>query len=346
MMAVCVLYRGMRLRISPRSSIKAAQYLGTFDDFSAIKRSREPKTSSVCLLLERLGKCPHSLVPRDKLNLVTQQFSISSLASIQRAKGHLSICAARDTRNVSSLKNLRQEGSYRAIFPRRSDENLEAVIINTAGGVTGGDQFSITVHASENAQLSITTQAAERIYRASAGDAGLINNKLTIEKRAQLFWVPQETILFEGSRLQRSLDVDVDPSATFLMVEPIVFGREASGEDLKSCAIQDCVSITSQGQPICLDRIQLDGDLVEILGRAAVADYARAMASLVLVDPDAKHLLAACRALLPRSAGASLLSDRVLVVRILAADSFVLRQATLPILKLLTNDAVPKNWRL
>jgi urease accessory protein len=258
----------------------------------------------------------------------------------------LVISAARGDDGASRLKDLRQEGSYRAIFPRPQRGTLEAVLINTAGGVTGGDRFSTSVTAHENARINVTTQAAERIYRAPSSDAGQMINQIEVAKGAQLFWLPQETILFEGARLRRSLDVKIDPDATFLMVEPLVFGREASGETLDACSIQDRVSISSQGSPLYLDHIKLDGDLTGQLARAAVANGERAMASVILVHPHAKQMLPACRDMLPQTAGASLPSETVLVVRLLARDSFELRNDLLPILKLLTNDTVPKNWRL
>jgi len=224
--------------------------------------------------------------------------------------------------------------------------NVEAVIINTAGGVTGGDQFSTTVTAHEDAKISCTTQAAERIYGAPDLNAGSIQTTLVAEQDAQLYWLPQETIVFDRARLRRGLDVHLHPSARFLMVEPLVFGREASGETLRSASLDDRVSITSAGRQIYLDRIKMGGDIASQLGRPAIGDGARAMASIVLAGPNAKPFLDPVRALLPTCAGASLLSETVLVVRILAADSFVLRTTLLPILNLLTNDAVPKNWRL
>lgn len=247
---------------------------------------------------------------------------------------------------VSRLKDLRQEGSYRSIFPRPQKGNLEAVIINTAGGVTGGDQFATTVSAQQNARISVTTQAAERIYRATGPEPGQMKTNLSVAQDAQLFWLPQETILFEGCNLERSLDVDVHPSAKFLMLEPLVFGRAASGEALRSGAIRDRVSITSNRRPIYLDRVQMDGDLATRLTHHAIAGGARAMASLVLVDPAAKDLLSGCRARLPQLGGASMLADNVLVMRLIAKDSFALRKALAPILTFMTNNAVPKNWRL
>ncbi|WP_417258936.1 urease accessory protein UreD [Celeribacter sp.] len=267
-------------------------------------------------------------------------------AVFQRARGTLDVSAVRAAGDITRLKNLRQQGSFRAIFPRPTNDSIEMVIINTAGGVTGGDQFSTTITAHERAKLSVTTQAAERIYRASNATAGTIKTKLTVEDGAQLYWLPQETILFDGARLRRKIDVELNENATFLMLEPLVFGRDASGEILRSGALTDRVSITSGGRPVYLDAITLDGDITATLERSALASGARAVANIVLVSPQAALLCDAVRALLPTTAGASLLSETTLVIRVLARDSFVLRQSILPILTHLTHATVPKNWRL
>ncbi len=277
---------------------------------------------------------------------MNSQLATALTANLQRARGHLGISAQRARGDVTRLRNLRQQGSYRAIFPRPIGGNVEAVIINTAGGVTGGDRFFTNITAHEHAHLGVTTQAAERIYRTTAPATGTMKTMLTAEQDAQLFWLPQETILFDGARLHRSLDVDLHSTAKFLMVEPLVFGRKASGETLHSGMLDDQVTITCDGQPIYLDRIKLDGDIAASLARPAVANGAHAVASIVLVDPNAQTFLAGLRDLLPPNAGASLLSDTVLVARILASDSYALRCTLFPILTLLTNNAVPKNWRL
>ena len=266
--------------------------------------------------------------------------------TFQRARGSLRITTACCSRGSSQLKNLFQQGSYRAIFPRPLNGNVEAVIINTAGGITGGDSFSTTFTVGEFARKSITTQAAERVYRSHDESNSSMYNRLYARPNSQLYWLPQETILFEGSRLCRRLEVEVGQNSKFLMVEPLVFGREASGENLNSCSIDDSVSITYEGKPIYYDRIKLNGDLTSTLNRSAVANGARAMANIVLVDPLAKSTLEDVRTLLCPSAGASLLSDNVLVIRVICTDSFLMRTTLLPILLYLTQDAVPKNWRL
>jgi urease accessory protein len=277
---------------------------------------------------------------------MTAHHSIGSDVIFQRARGTLNISAVSAAGDQSRLKDLRQQGSYRAIFPRLIKGTIEAVIINTAGGITGGDKFATKVTAYDHAKVSVTTQAAERIYRAPNATAGSMQTRLEVKPNAQLYWLPQETILFEGSRLRRRLEVDVAQGAKFLMVEPLVFGREASGESLQSCSLDDSVCITCDEKPVYVDRIKLNGDIAATLKRPAVANGARAMASIVLVDPTAKALLDGVRALLPSSGGASLLADNILVIRLLCSDSFALRTALLPILTHLTHNAVPKNWRL
>ena len=277
---------------------------------------------------------------------MTAHHSIGSDVIFPRARGTLNISAVSAAGDQSRLKDLRQQGSYRAIFPRPIKGTIEAVIINTAGGITGGDKFATKVTAYDHAKVSVTTQAAERIYRAPNATAGSMQTRLEVKPNAQLYWLPQETILFEGSRLRRRLEVDVAQGAKFLMVEPLVFGREASGESLQSCSLDDSVCITCDEKPVYVDRIKLNADIAATLKRPAVANGARAMASIVLVDPTAKALLDGVRALLPSFGGASLLADNILVIRLLCSDSFALRTALLPILTHLTHNAVPKNWRL
>lgn len=266
--------------------------------------------------------------------------------ALQRARGTLAIRVAKDANSPTRLADLREQGSFRVIFPRAPHDSVEAVILNTAGGIAGGDHYTIDATAGNSTTLALTTQAAERIYKAADQTVGQLHTTLAVENGARLHWLPQETILFDGSRLQRRLDVTLAPDATFLMVEPLVFGREASGETVTSGLFNDRVRITRDDMPIYLDGVSLSGDMSATLSEAAVANGARAMANVVFCHPAAENHLDPIRAALSDTAGASMLNETTLVVRMLAADSFVLRQQLLPIMTRLTDDAVPKNWRL
>lgn len=152
--------------------------------------------------------------------------------ALQRARGEARASfRLRDGRTV--IERLFQSGSAKAMLPKSYENAAHVVFVNTAGGITGGDRFGFGVTAGEGTQVVATTQAAERIYRAVGSD-GEVHNKLTLGPSASLCWLPQETILFEGGRLRRRIEVDMAADARLLALEAFVFGRKAMGETLET----------------------------------------------------------------------------------------------------------------
>ncbi|MCL4133646.1 UNVERIFIED_CONTAM: hypothetical protein GTU68_037245 [Idotea baltica] len=233
----------------------------------------------------------------------------------------------------------------RVLFPRGGPA-LDAVLINTSGGVTGGDCISVTAQVGQGSALTLTTQTAERAYRAQPTETGRVTTDISVANDGSLKWLPQEMILFNGCNLDRRLNVELAQSATALLVETIVFGRAAMGEKLDDIRFKDRISVCRNGSPLYLDGISMGGDVSAQLTRAAVAQGSGAMTSVVYVAPDAEALLNPIRAILPPFSGASLLAKDVLVIRLVAQDSFVLRQGLIPLLERLSNGPLPKTWRL
>lgn len=258
--------------------------------------------------------------------------------------GRLSVFG--DERGVTRLRDLRQSGSLKLVFPQTHRPDAEVILVNTAGGITGGDQFSLDIDVQTGAALSVTTQAAERAYRAQSDEVGSVTTDITVQDGASLKWLPQELILFDRCALRRRLSIDLAPTGRLLMVEPVVFGRAAMPEVLRDMMFHDRIRITRAGSPLYIDGMKLVGDATAHLARPAVANGAGAMASVVLVAPEAQSQLKTVRALLPQTAGASMLSDDVLVIRQLASDSFELRRSLIPILNHLTQNTLPTSWRL
>ncbi|WP_353531708.1 urease accessory protein UreD [Cognatishimia sp. WU-CL00825] len=259
-----------------------------------------------------------------------------------RTKGAL-ILTTKPVGAGSGLDRFRSSGAMKALFARGSD--VQAILINTSGGLTGGDKIDITCIAGQNSHLSCTTQAAERAYRADSGQAEL-HTELTVEAGASLHWLPQEMILFDGSALSRSLSVDLQAEAQFLAVEPIVFGRAAMGEQLTQIAFKDRIAIRREGTPLYMDGLDLTGDSVAHLAKLATAQGGGAMASLIYVAPNAEAHLKPLQMLMPQTGGVSLLQPDVLVMRLVAQDSFALRQTLVPVLNRLTDNSLPTSWRL
>lgn len=259
-----------------------------------------------------------------------------------RARGTLVLSTKRmGCRTV--LDGLRMSSALKALFPHRS--HTEAILLNTSGGLTGGDSIDIAATAGTGSRLTLTTQAAERAYRA-ASDVARVTTRLSAEAGATLHWLPQELILYDGASLHRRLDVALEADARLLMVEPVIFGRTAMGERLSTGEFRDRIRVTRAGAPLYSDTTHLTGDIGATLARPAVAAGLGAMASVLYVAPDAEAQLAPVRALLPVTGGASLIADDTLALRLVAADGYDLRAALLPILDRLSGDSLPPCWRL
>ena len=269
-----------------------------------------------------------------------------SLPAQPRAIGSAMVRVRGMAGGVTRIADLRQAGSLKLVFPRSFRPAAEAILVNTAGGITGGDRFSIAADLGPGSHLAITTQAAERAYRAQPGETGRIDTRLTVAEGARLDWLPQELILFDRAALRRSLDITLAPTARLLLVEPVVFGRAAMSEVLQDIRFHDRIRVWRDGRPLYADGMILKGDASAHLQSAAVAAGAGAMASLVYVAPDAAAQLGAVRALLPETAGASLLAPDTLVLRQLAPDSLALRRHLIPVLDRLTGNTLPTSWRL
>ncbi|KNG95069.1 urease accessory protein ureD [Pseudaestuariivita atlantica] len=241
------------------------------------------------------------------------------------------------------LARLHQAGAFRALFPHGA--GMTAVMLNTSGGVTGGDRFSVTASAGEGAHLTLTTQAAERYYRAQPGETGRISTDLTVGRGARIDWLPQETILFDHASVHRRLSAELAPDATLVAVEPLVFGRAAMGERVHHLHFRDRIDVSRDGVPVFADRVAMDGDSVAHLAGRATGGGAGALAALIVVSPEADRWLAPLRQLMPEAGGVSLIRPGVLFARIAAPDGYALRKTLLPALNAV-NVAVPRTWTL
>ncbi len=269
----------------------------------------------------------------------------AAIAVQPRARGLLRV-AARHDRGASRLADLRQEGSLKALFPRGSGDALQAVFLNTAGGLTGGDRMRIGAEAGPGAHLVLSSQAAERGYRAGPGEVAQVAVTLRAGAGGRIDWLPQETILFEGAALSRRLSVDLHPEARALVVEPVILGRAAMGEDPRAAALADRWDLRRDGALVFADALRMAGDLAALCDRRAVAGGCRAFATLLYAGPDAAAPLADLRRLLGPSGGASLVSEGVLFARIAAPDGFLLRRRLIPAIERLSVTPLPKVWSL
>ena len=248
---------------------------------------------------------------------------------MQRAQGRLTLSLAH-----GSIRHFAESGCLKARFPRPvPDRPRQAILINTAGGITGGDALRTDITVEGRAHL--TTQAAERFYRATLhSPPAIIETTLRAAPGADLAWLPHETIIFDKSRTTRRLTIDLAPDSRLVACEMLVLGRLASGERLHDVTFHDRITVTIGDRPVLIDALRLTGDLDAQFARPAIGAGARAFATLIMAGPGLDAHRDHLRAVFARSTlagdgieAAASLCNGLLVARILARDSALLRAA-------------------
>jgi urease accessory protein len=266
----------------------------------------------------------------------------SSLFEANRARGAVRFDVhARD--GVTRRGNLHESGSLRVRFPSPENDGLSGVFINTAGGVAGGDRFDIEISAADATRLTLTTAAAEKVYRAP-GVASQLNIALKVGAGAHLAWLPQETILFDRARVQRRFDIELDEAGSLLLCEIVVFGRTAMGERMEQGEFVDRWRLRRGGKLVFAETVRLDGKIGAKLARSAVAKGGAAIGTALIVPGD-EALLERLRDASDSFAGEVGISawNGFAMARFCAQDAARLRADMMAVLAR-TGVALPRLW--
>jgi len=268
----------------------------------------------------------------------------------QRSDGGVELAFARAGRGTV-LAGLYQRSPCRALFPRPpSDAAPLAVLVNTAGGLAGGDRVSVTVRVAKGAAATVTTQAAEKVYRSLGPDAR-VETSLAVAEDARLEWLPQESILFDGACLDRRMSASVAQGGRLLACETLVFGRAARGETMTRGRVSEAWRIEYGSRLVWVDRLGLSGGIAGRLDGTGFGG-ARALATALYAGPEAGEFVPAARAAAEREGGAASLVNGVLIARLLGAEPGRVRDGLARLVSALRHAvfgaaaAAPRLWAL
>lgn len=235
------------------------------------------------------------------------------------------------TGGATRLDQLYHHDPARILFPRPADGDvMTAAVVTTSGGLVGGDRLDVRAEAGVGARGLVMAQAAEKVYRSLGADS-VVRIDLRADADGWLEWLPQETILFDGARLDRRTTVTVEPGARVLAGDMLVFGRLARGEVLSHGVLRDTWEVRKCGRLTWADSLHVDGDIDQALADPVRFDGAKAYATVVYAGDDAPAHLDAARGLLPDDGadirvGATVVNG-LLVARWLGHDPNLVRQA-------------------
>jgi urease accessory protein len=237
-----------------------------------------------------------------------------------------------------------ESGGYRVRFPKGGA--CEAVLINTGGGMAGGDRMRASMRLAAGTEAVVTTQSAEKIYRTQRA-ATEIAVSLDLADGGCLAWLPQETILFSQSRARRKVDIALAADASLIFAESVVFGRTAMGETMQHGSLRDRWRVRRGGALVFAEDVRLDGDIGRLLQRKALGDGACALATVLIVAPDAEARIDAARAALADASSQSGASawNGMLIARFLSLSAQALRVDLVRFLESLSGRPMPRSWQ-
>ena len=242
-----------------------------------------------------------------------------------------------------------EAGGFRLRVPKRDHDRgasgVEAVLINTGGGLVGGDQGHIEIDVAADARVTMTTQSAEKIY-GSQGPATRLDVAIRVGAQSIFEWIPQETILFRDAHFVRNLRIDMTGSTRLTMMESVVLGRKASNEAAISGILRDVWRIYRDKRLVFAENMALGPDLAGQLAHAATAKGGMSMATLLYIAPEAERRIEAVRTLLEQSPCQAAASawNGMLVVRFVSDEPTLLRATVAQCLGQMRGRMLPKVW--
>ena len=263
---------------------------------------------------------------------------------LQRARGCLDVSFV-GVRGETTLSNLHQSGSLKALIPKSLRSGKETIIINTGGGIVGGDQFLLSIDGGNNTETWITSQASEKVYK-STSDMSRVEMDLTLGSNSSSYWCPQEMILFDGSKLSRSMNFNVESTSNLLIVENIIFGRIASGEFSRNCHFSDQWRIRRDQKLVLAENFFFTGH-ESLYGKANLGNN-NSVCTVIYVSLYSEGYLKQVREIISQrklTGGASCWNN-CLVGRVVAEDPSLIKHFTTLLLELFSNDkgSIPRVW--
>ena len=231
------------------------------------------------------------------------------------------------------LVGLRQQAPIRFLFPEFEEMGARSVVlVNTAGGIVGGDNLTYNISAKDGAKILITGQAFEKVYGAKTETARL-KVQLGARQGSVLEFLPQGTIFFNKSRLERRTTINIDADAQLLFGEIMYFGRTAMTEKITAGRIIDQTDVWFRGERILFDSFRLTHDEYSATQCVSGLNGATCSGLLLLMASNPKQNLDYILQLLESAnfdgitCGASLMDSGLIVVRWLGHNATLIRQS-------------------
>ena len=246
----------------------------------------------------------------------------------------------------NNFKKFYQSGCCKVLNPNSYNNNNELVLINTAGGITCNDKIEINALI-EKSELSICTQAAEKIY-AGFGDPASVDINITL-KNSNLYWLPKELILFDNSKIIRNININLLDNSNLIFCESSIFGRKAMSEKIQNITFSDRWKINVNSYLKHFEAVNIKGSMIDNYKNNYTFSNQSSLSTVLIFGEIINQLEPELRKIIKNVekhyCEMTKFDDKI-IIRSLADDNYNLKKTINYILKNIINDKLPKNWDL
>ena len=260
---------------------------------------------------------------------------------LQRSNGKIDIHLSNN-----NFKKFFQSGCCKILNPNSYNKNNELVLINTTGGITCNDKIEINALI-EKSELSICTQAAEKIY-SGFGDPASVDINITL-KNSNLYWLPKELILFNNSKIIRNININLLDNSNLIFCESSIFGRKAMSEKIQNITFSDRWKINVNSSLKHFESVNIKGSMIDNYKNNYTFSNQSSLSTVLIFGEIINQLEPELRKIIKNVekhyCEMTKFDDKI-IIRSLADDNYNLKKTINYILKNIINDKLPKNWDL
>jgi urease accessory protein len=177
-----------------------------------------------------------------------------------------------------------------------ADAAAHGVILHPPGGVAGGDKLELTVKLADKAQVLLTTPGATKWYK-SAGRLASQQVSITLAENAQMEWLPQENIIFNGAEVSLDTTVSLAKAAKLATWEIVSLGRRASGEQWQQGRFKQHLTIHREQRLIWSEATVLQPDSLVLTAQSGLRGQTVFGNFIVAAGAVPEAIVAQCRAI-------------------------------------------------
>ena len=210
----------------------------------------------------------------------------------------------------------------RPFFPE--GEVNHTYLLHPPGGLVGDDVLTIAAEVAPGAHGLVTTPGATKAYRNVCRGASL---RQRFDVRGTFEYLPQETILFDGSRLESLSEIRLGDRARFISWEVVCLGRPCGSHPYTQGSAEFRTAIHTPGGLLFDDRLKIGGE-ADLLDAAWGLQGCPVSGVMLAYPADTAVLDAARNRLASHGSGlAATLIDGLMVVRALKPQAQAVKKA-------------------